>query len=273
MATFRIITANKKASDTLDTVETFLAEAYPDWKIENLVENEDGDWEARLVTAGEPPAFLKEKSEAPEESPEEEAGESSEEEAEEDAGKDDDENKSEDDKDKGDKKDKGKGDPVKEVQKVIDELQGLLSDLGGKTQELQDAHQEKSDKLQEISDTVGDEGGVPPGLGPDAELSPEAIGPTPGSPPAGPPKGGIPPIPKRPGVPGGGAPRPGVPSSFAGRKRNTEIATHPGVDSKGERVSLSAALVELESDPQFKDYEVVSSRQEGTKYVVKLQHK
>lgn len=266
MATFRIITATKKASDTVDTVEALLAEAYPDWRVENLVE-ENGEWKARIVQAAEPPAFLKEKKD--ESSDSAESDDSSDSESDESGDESEDESDSEDEGDSKGKSDKKKGDPVAEVKKIMDELQGLLSDLGGKTQELQDAHQEKADKLKDISDTVGDDGGMPApdgpprGLGPDAEMSPDEIGPTPKA-------GPIPPVPKRPGVPSGGAPVPGRPSAFSGRKRNTEIATHPGVDREGKRISLTAAMAELEADPQFKDYVVVQTREENGRYVAKL---
>lgn len=268
MATIRILSATKKEGDTYETVEALLTEAYPDWRVENLVE-EDGTWKARMVQAADDvPAFLKEKGKKKDESSD--SSDSSDDDGDSDSSDDSDD----DDSDSDEKSDKGKSksDPVAEVQKIMDELQGLLSDLGGKTQELQDAHDDKADKLKDIADTVGDDGepaGPPRGLGPKAEMTPDQIGPTPQS-------GPVPPVPRRPGMGMPGGMPPGSPSAFSSRRRTrraTEIATHPGINEKGERISLTAAMAELEADPKFKDYEVVQTRQEGGKYIAKLQLK
>lgn len=283
MATFRILSAEKKQGDTVDQVEQLLTEAYPDWRIENIVEV-NGEWQARLVQdrlsksireviAGDPPAFLKKKDEESDDSSDSSDDDSSDDssddgEADSDEGSD----KSDKGSEKDEQGDKGKSDPVAEVKKIMDELQGLLSDLGGKAQDMQNAHDDKAQKLKDIADTVGDDGGAPiPGEIPDHDgpVLPDAVGPHPGGGAMPPPGGGIPPIPRRPGVPSGGSSVPGRPSAFANR---TEIAYHSGLDNTGNRITIEAAKNQLEADPEFAEYKVVEIK-EGVngRYVAKLQ--
>lgn len=243
---FEIVSAKKSNLPDEAKVRSALAQTRPNFVIENI-EDKGDEWLVRLRTADVPP-FLKKK--------DEDAGSDSSDSGasvDGDAGvSDDDADSSGDDTgddsssdDSGDSKNK-KHDPVKEVERIIGDLQNLLGELGGKTKELQDAHQEKEDKLKDIADTVGP-GDVAPPL--PADIGPT---PTPSAPAAGP--GGAPRPPRRPGVPSGGAPRPGLPTAFT--KRRTEVVNHPGVDDKGQRITLLAAASALESDPEWSDYEV-----------------
>ena len=286
MANFRILTAEKKTGETAEAIEALLAQAYPEWRVENLVEAE-GEWQARLVqdriskskrkvVAGDAPPWLKKKDDSKDSDEDSDSGDSDSDFS----GKDDSDGDSDDssdddgdDKDSdgdGDGKEK-KADPVKEVQRVIDELTALLGDLGGKTQDLQDAHEDKAQKLKDIADTVGPDaagpgpdGPLPPGL--DGGAPPDAVGPHPGG--GAPP---IPPVPRRPGVPTGNAPIPGRPSAF-GSKR-TEIAWHSGLDEVGNRITIEAARHQLESDPAFTNYQLVDIKEQNGQYVAKLQVK
>jgi hypothetical protein len=282
MASFRILSAEKKAGETLEQVEQLLAQAYPDWRIENIVEV-DGEWQARLVqdrisksqrqvVAGDPPPFLKKKDEADDDSSDSSDSDSSDDSDSDDSEDDEMDSDKEDKSDSSDKKEKGKTDPVAEVKKIMDELQGLLSDLGGKAQEMQDAHDDKAQKLKDIADTVGDDGGMPEGVpSHDGPVPPGAVGPHPGGPPMAPPPSDIPPVPRRPGVPSGRMPVPGRPSAFASERR-TEIAYHSGLDHAGQPITIEAARHQLESDPDFKEYQVVDIRQGNDgRYVAKLQ--
>lgn len=286
MATIRILSAEKKANETTEQVTALLENAYPDWRVENVIES-NGEWQARLVqdkistskrkVVADAPPWLKKKDDGGSDDSDSDSDDSSSDDADDDDSSEDDsseEDKGDDKGSDGKEKGKGKGDPVKEVQKVIDELTSLLTDLGGKTQELQNAHDEKADKLKDIADTVGPDSDGPgplPGLddlgpdGPGGAKTPGEIGPTPGGGPAG-----IPPIPKRPGVPTGDAPMPGRPSAFGHR---TEIAHHSGFDPSGNRISLVAAATQLEADPAFKAYEVVDIKEENGQYIAKLQVK
>jgi len=281
MAKFRILSAEKKANETADSVSTLLAAAYPDWRVENVVEV-DGEWQARLVqdkisssqrevVAGDPPPFLKKKDDKEDSSDDDSDDDSGDDDPDDDGipDKDDPADDSDSDDDShGDKGGDGKN-PAKEVQKVIDELTNLLADLGGKAQDLQKSHDEKDEKLKDIAETAGGGlGDAPVGPPPGGAMGPDEIGPTPGGPPPG---GGskIPLIPKRPGVPTGDAPIPGGPSAFSNRR--TEIASHSGVDDRGNRISLVAAAAQLERDPAFAAYKVVDIKEENGQYIAKLQ--
>jgi hypothetical protein len=245
---YEIVSAKKSKLTDEDKVRSALAQTRPNFVIENIEDRGD-EWLVRLRTADVPPFLKKKDEDAGSDSSDSGISDDS------DAGvSDDDSDSSGDDTDddsssgdSSDSKDK-KHDPVKEVERIIGDLQGLLGELGGKTKELQDAHQEKEDKLKDIADTVGGPGDeVAPPL--PADIGPT---PTPKAPPAGP--GGALRPPRRPGVPSGGAPRPGLPTAFT--KRRTEVVNHPGVDDKGQRITLLAAASALESDPEWSDYEV-----------------
>jgi hypothetical protein len=258
---FEILTATKEELKSEADVRKALADARPGAKIENIVLAGD-EWTIRLA---EVPAFLKEKGE--ESAPDDEASESPEEEAKEDSGE-----KKDDDaasKEKGDGKEKG-GSPAQAVEKVITELQSLLKDLGGNVKALQDSHDEKDQALKEISDAAGEHGG-----GDMAPPLPEDVGPVPGGPPAGAgaPPGAIPPVPQGPRGPSK-RPRPGGAPLNAFTHRRTEVATHPGVDAEGNRITLLAAATELEKDPELQEYEVVGmvENRDGT-YSAKLKLK
>lgn len=247
---YEIVSAPKSDLPTEEAVRAALAKEKPGLTVENIT-TEGNEWVVRLAD-GKPPWLDKEDSgDAPDESADS-------------ADADSDSDSDSDSKDKGDKKDKKKGDPVGEVKNVIDQLTTLFQDLGGKVQDLQAAHDEKEQKLKDIGDTVGDSAGGPGDLPPGLEGDGEAVGPTPGGPPA-------PPMPakgldkRKPGLPG--APGGGLPTFT----HKYEVATHPGVDSEGKRISLTAAATALEADPDFVEYEVVGMTEnaDGT-YSAKL---
>lgn len=247
---YEIVTVPKSDIATEEALRAALAEHKVGFAVENI-KSDDSLWTVRLAADDDKPDFLKKKDEAPDESADsaEDATDDSADEAEEG------EDGEKSDKGEGEKGDK-KGDPVKEVKTVIDQLTQLFTDLGGKVEELQSAHDEKAQKLKDIGDTVGGEGG-PGGLegGPEgvegmppAGGLPEDVGPTPGK-PAGPPR---PPMPSK----GLDRRKPGLPAGLPAFT-NYQVATHPGVDDKGEKISLTAAAVEMEADPEFSNYEVV----------------
>lgn len=236
---YEIVEAPKSELATEEALRAALAQHKPEFTVENI-ESDESIWTVRLAADDDKPDFLKKKDDAPDEAADdaEDSADDSADEAEE----------GESDEGKGDEKgDKKHGDPVAEVKKVIDQLTTLFTDLGGKVDELQSAHDDKAQKLKDIQDTVGDEAGpgagAPPGL--------EDIGPTPGKPAPGAPPMPSPGMDKRkpgvPGVPGGGLP------AFT----NYQVATHPGVDASGKRISLVAAANAMETDPDFEEYEVV----------------
>lgn len=248
MPVYEIVTASKSELATEEALRSALAKHKTGFVVENI-KSDDDTWTVRLATkTADKPDFLKEKGDSDDadssDSPDD-ADSSSDDPSDSDSNDDSD---SDSDSDGDGKK---KGDPVGEVKKVIDQLTSLFTDLGGKVQDLQAAHDDKAQKLKDISDTVGPDGADgdgPPGLPPGLEGDGEAVGPTPGHP--APPMPG-PKMDKRkppmPGMPGGGLP------AFT---HTYEVATHPGVNSEGKKISLTAAAVEMENDPDFAQYEV-----------------
>src|SRR5581483_4663849 len=172
---------------------------------------------------------------------------------------------SDDDKGDEDKKPKGE-DALSRLKELVHEISGLFNELTNKAGE---AVQKADDQQKAVDDIAGtlDQHRSP---GSDAAMTLDDIGPTPGSPP-GPPHGGpgvpspkVPPGPEAPGMPGfnrGKKPLPpgGGISAFTNR---LETATHPGTDAEGNKISLTAAALELENDPQFEEYEVVAMKED-----------
>lgn len=241
---YEIVTAPKSDVPTEEKLREALAQHKAGFTVENI-DSDETTWTVRLA---ETPDFLKKKDDA-DDAPSE-SDESTEPDGDEETDDTDDDGDGDSDggDDKGEKGDKKKGDPVAEVKAVIDQLTTLFTDLGGKVQDLQTAHDEKAQKLKDIGDTVGGEGGPGGGL----EGGPEGlgdVGPVPGGP--------KPPMPSGKGLDGRKPGVPGPPGGGLPAFTNYQVATHPGVDDKGEKISLTAAAVEMESDPEFVNYEVV----------------
>lgn len=268
MPVYEIVTAPKSELADEAALRKALAKHKAGYVVENI-NSDDDTWTVRLATkTADKPDFLKEKSDSDDADSSDsssDADSDSDDSSDSDSSDSDDSDSDDDGDDKGDKK----GDPVKEVKNVIDQLTNLFQDLGGKVDELQAAHDDKAQKLKDISDTVGDAAGGedgPPGLPPGLEGDGDAVGPTPGHP--APPMPG-PKMDKRkpplPGAPGGGLP------TFTHRY---EVATHPGVDSDGNKISLTAAASAMETDPDFTEYEVVGMTEntDGT-FSAKLRRK
>lgn len=256
----------QKSAITRSGIRQSLASARPEMRVEAI--KDDGDyWLVRLVKrddrvsasqrVAELPPFLKKDDEAPaEEAPKDEAPEGEEHE---DKPKEEGEEKSDE---KGDKDD-GEGDALGKLKNLVSEIQGLFDELVNSSGEVAQKAEEKDQKIKDIHDTVAEEVGDAAGLA--------DIGPTPGS---GPPMPGAP-APKAPAAPGAKPPRkrPAPPGVSTFTHRRSFIATHEGVDADGNRISMVAAAAQLEADPQFEDYHVVNIKEEGDKYVAKLELK
>jgi len=235
---FEIVSAPKSDLPTEEALIAALSREKKGFKVENI-HSEGDNWVVRLAADDNLPPFMK-KDEEDESKDEADADDP-------DADSDDDSEDSKDDTDDdkgGDKGDKPAKNPAAEVKGVIDQLTKLFTDLGGKVDELQAAHDEKADKLKDIGDTVGPDGhdGPPPGDVAD-------IGPTPGGPPA-------PPMPDK-GFDGRKKPIPGSPGGGLPTFTNYQVATHPGVDVNGNKLTLVAASSALQEDPEFVNYDVV----------------
>lgn len=252
-----IVAASKQNLADEDAVKQAIAKLRPDQLIENIVEK-DGEW---LVRLADKPPFLQDKD--PDDDGDDDTSPATD--TDDNAGTDDSSDDS-DSKDKSDKSDKSdsksdsKGDVAGELKDLIGQLQDVLKQVQDKAGDAVKQVEDHQDKLDKAKDALGDDGDVGPvpggGPGPDGlPLSP-VDAPVPGDLGAGPvpPKGGPKP-PHRPGVPSGGAPKPGVPSAFA--KRRTEIVSHSGRHENGASMTLLEAANQLQSDPEWSDYEVV----------------
>lgn len=260
-----------------DAVREGIANTRPDWTLEDLKLVND-EWliqVSKKEADGNP--FAEEDSsddakEAPEGTPEDDAEDKAEGEPEDSKGDKKDE--------KGEKGDKPKGDVASELKDLMGQLQDIIKQVSDKAGDAVSEVEDHRDKLDKAKDALGEgEGEGLPGLGDEAPAPP-----IPGD--AAELGGGAkPPMPpKRPGVPGGGGrPRPGIPGrpgAPAGGGpgiptfTNVEVATHPGVDKEGNRISLVAAASVLEADPEFTEYEVIGmvENTDGT-YSAKLKKK
>lgn len=268
---YEILTASKDHSE--DAVRKGIATTRPDLTIEDL-KLVDNKWHIMAtVKEGEKPPFLQDapSDDAPAEgSPEEEATETPDEEKAEDK-KDD----KSDSKDKGKDGDKPSGDVVSELKDLMTQLQDVIKQVSDKAGDAVAETEEHRKKLDEAKDALGDGEGGPGPLG-DAPAPPMPDEAGLGDGPPGLPKG--PPVPRGPRAPGARPRpgRPGVPGGGPGIQPFThvEVAEHPGTNEKGERISLVAAAADLESDPEFAEYEVVGmvENSDGT-YSAKLKKK
>ncbi len=249
---YEVVSAPKSALATEEALIAALKEAKPGFTVENITSDNE-EWTVRLAADG-PPFEKKDESDADSDSSDSDSSDSD---ASDESDSDSDSDSDGDSEDGDNEKGKNDANPAAEVKGIINQLTQLFTEMGGKVEELQAAHDEKSDKLKDIADTAGGglpgEGDMPPGgLEDMAE-----VGPTPGSGGPKPPMGGPkPPMPSKgmdrrkpglPGAPGGGLP------AFT----NFQVASHPGVDDKGEKISLTAAATALEADPDFENYEVI----------------
>jgi hypothetical protein len=248
MSVYEIHAASKDHSE--DEIRAGATAAFAGWTVEAIKDAGD-EWQVRLVkNADDKPPFLQEKKDdAPADDMPDDVDDAVDSDAADDG-----------ESDKGDSKDKGdkpKGDVVSELKDLMGQLQDVIKQVSDKAGEAVSETEEHRDKLDKAKDALGEEGGLPglddvPGLGDDAPAPPlpggaKPAGPGGKKPPFGGPKSVVP---GRPGIPSGGGP--GLPTFT-----NVEVATHPGVDEKGARISLLAAAQSLESDPDFSDYEVV----------------
>lgn len=235
-----------------------LAAARPDKRVE-AIKDEGDHWLVRLVAADAPPFVKKEEDASSDDAPKDE------DEPKDEAKDDDADDDKEEGEDKGDSKDDGEGDALGKLKTLVQEIQGLFDELVNSSGEVTQKADEKDKALQDAHETIKQH------LPGDSAPGAEEIGPVPG----GPELEGLdgPKPPKAAPVPGGKKKRPGLApggvSTFTHRR--TFVATHEGVDENGERISMVAAAAQLESDPQFENYEVVGIKEEDGKYVAKLE--
>jgi len=247
---YEIHTATKDHSEA--DVRAGAVETFPGWTVESIKDNGD-EWLVRIVADGDKPPFLDDaKDDAPtDDAPDDDAADD----AADDADDKSDDTKDDDSKDKGDKdKDEKGGDVAAELKDLLTQLQDVIKQVNDKAGDAVSEVEDHRDKLDKAKDALGDDAPAGlddlPGDGPGADGPPAPPLPGGAKPKPGMPAGPKSVVPGRPGVPGGGGP--GLPTFT-----NVEVATHPGVDETGARISLLAAAQSLESDPDFAEYEVV----------------
>lgn len=310
MAKYEIVEAPKNLAPSKDAVRQAIANERPGYRIEAIRETEDA-WEVRIAKIDGRVSGATRVAEFPFKDDEDSKDDSSSEDKEEpsdapdvssDDSSDDDGGDSEDSsdssegdddssgdfggdekKDDKDNKDDGEGDALGKLRELVNQIQSLFDELQNKAQETVDKADAQQKAVDEIGDTLDAHRSpkAEPGLGPDAALGLEDIGPGMGT------GGPNPPVPGAGGgqppkkLPGAGAPgasgvdkrkkpllAPGQVSTFS---RHHEVATHPGVDEEGNRISLTAAAHDLEQSEVFAAYEVVSIVEDDNgQYVAKL---
>ncbi len=274
-----ILSASKEYDES--AIRAGIVAARPGFKIEAIVDNGD-EWLVR-ISDGNPFAEVED-----EEKPKKSEDKKDKAQKSESADSDDSEKSDDDDgESKGKKKD---GPSVDDLHKLVSDLQATMDELVQKAQDVASDADDKQNKMEEIHDSVkehvnkGDKGKgllgddeAMPAVVPEDSVGLEDVGPIPGGgapSPGGPPSGPV--GPSRPSMPGkkkgpGGPAGGGAPiSPFS----NVQVATHPGVNASGQKITMLAAGQALTSDPEFKDMEIVGITQnrDGS-YSAKLQRK